>query len=181
MIDNICSIHFLTRSLIDIPEEINYIFKECKDFLGNMYIYKVFNNEDYIIITNISKKDLNIYDKIEFLKNTDNLQEELFNNNKNNRINKINEWKLKTIYIRKNYDEDYDTINFFEIFPSINSFSLKFYFDFNENKFMYTDKKSGPHFLKDEINSIIKTIKWKKDPFIQTPMIEQNIDILSDL
>lgn len=178
MIDNICSIHFLTRALIDIPDEINYIFNKCNDFLGKMYIYKVFNKEDYIIITNISKIDLNIYDKIEFLKITDNLQDEIFNNNnQKDKKNKVNEWRLKTIYIRKNYDEDYDTINFFEIFPSINNFSLKFYFDFNENKFMYTDKKSGSHFLKDEIKSIIKMIKWKKDPFIQTPMIEQSVDI----
>lgn len=172
MIDDICSIRLLTRCFIDISDELKYIFEECKDFLGgNLYIYKIINkNKNAIIITNISKEELNIYDEIEFLNITNNIQIEI--------NNQINNWRSKTIYIRKNYDEDYDNINFFNIFPSINDFGLKFYFDFNHNKFMFTDKKSGPHFTKKELDNIIKTIKWKNDPFSQTPMIEPPIDIL---
>lgn len=178
MIDVILSVHILKRSLLDIPDELNYIFKNCNDFFGDMHIYKIFMNDiEIILITNISRKDLTIYDKIEFLKVFDETENNIKNTNYNN-LDQIYEWKLKTIYFKKNYDEDYEYMNFFDIFPSINNFSLKFYFDFKHNKFMFTDKKSGLHFKEEEINKIITTIKWKKNPFSQTPMIEYPVDIL---
>lgn len=178
MIETIYSVHILTHSLIDIPDEIGYIFKTCNDFLGDMYMYKVFmENMELILITNIPRNNLTIYDKIEFLRIFDEIQNNIKNTNDNN-LDQIHKWKSRTIYLKKNYDEDYEYINFFDIFPSINNFSLKFYFDFNHNKFMFSDKKSGPHFTEKQINNIISVIKWKKDPFVQTPMIEPPIDIL---
>lgn len=178
MIDTIYSVHILTRSLVDIPEELDYIFKSCNNFLGDMHIYKVFmDNIELILITNIPRDNLTIYDKVEFLKVFDEIQNNMKNIDNTN-LDLIYIWKSRTIYFKKNYDEDYEYINFFDIFPSINDFSLKFYFDFKHNKFMFSDKKPGPHFTKNQINNIISVIRWKKDPFAQTPIIEPPIDIL---
>lgn len=176
MIDIIYSVHMLKRSLVEIPEELDYIFKSCDNFLGDMYIYKVFMDDIcLVLITNIPRHNLSVYDKMEFLKVSDEIQNK---NKDDNNFDQIHKWRSRTIYFKKNYDEDYEYMNFFDIFPSINDFSLKFYFDFKHNKFMFTDKKSGPHFTVNQINNIISVIKWKKDPFVKTPMIEPPIDIL---
>lgn len=181
MIDEICSIHLLTRAIIDSPLELKEIFNNCNEFFGTMYIYKI-TNKNYensnqknitVIVTNMP--NLDVYDKIELLKISSKIEE-----NKEY-TNNIIEWKNKTIYIKKNDNDDYEYMNFFDIFPStieniksehlISSVSLKVHFDFNKNRFMFSDKKSGPHFSDEEISDIIYSIKKKKNPFGQTPPI----------
>jgi hypothetical protein len=165
MIDTIYSAHLLKNALTDIPKEIDSIFKNCNDFFGNINVYKIsIEKKDTIIITNIEKNNLSIYDMVEFLR----ISKEIENTEEKN-MDLINKWRLKTIYLKKNYDEDYDYMNFFDIFPSDNPFSLKFYFDFEHNKFMYSDKKGGPHFTENQLKYIEQKIKIKKNPFDETP------------
>lgn len=171
MIDVIYSAHLLKKALTDIPKEIDRIFKNCIDFFGDIKVYKIsISEKDTIIITNIEKNDLSIYDMMEFLRISKEIE-----NVENNNISLINKWKSKTIYFKKNYDEDYNYINFFDIFPSNNSFSLEFYFDFNHNKFMYTNKKGGPHFTENQLKYVEDMIKIKKNPFNKTPDEEPDI------
>lgn len=159
----------------NIPKEIDRIFKNCNVFLGDINVYKIhIIKEITIIITNIEKQDLSIYDMIEFLK----ISEEIKNKEDNN-IDLIQKWKNRTIYLRKYNDEDYDYINFFDIFPSDNSFSLIFYFDFKDCKFKYSDKKGGPHFTENQLKYIERKINIKKDPFVKTPSESVNIDYFS--
>ena len=99
MIDEICSIHLLTRAIIDSPLELKEIFNNCNEFFGTMYIYKI-TNKNYensnqknitVIVTNMP--NLDVYDKIELLKISSKIEE-----NKEY-TNNIIEWKNKTIYI----------------------------------------------------------------------------------
>lgn len=173
MIDTIYSAHLLKNALTDIPKEIDRIFKNCVEFFGNINVYKIcIEEKDTIIITNIEKHNLSIYDMIEFLR----ISKEIENIEEDNNMSLISRWKSKTIYLKKNYDEDYNHMNFFDIFPSDNPFSLKFYFDFEHNKFMYSDKKGGPHFTEDQLKYIEQKIKIKKNPFNETPTEEPDID-----
>lgn len=96
MIDIIYSVNMLKRSLVDIPEELDYIFKSCDNFLGDMYIYKVFMNDIYLVlITNIPRHNLSVYDKMEFLKVSDEIQNK---NKDDNNFDQIHKWRSRTIY-----------------------------------------------------------------------------------
>lgn len=168
MIDTIYSAHLLKNVLKEIPKEIDIVFKSCTEFFGNINVYKICIKEKCtIFITNIEKQNLSIYDMIEFLR----ISKEIYDIEDSN-MNLINSWRSKTIYLRKKYDDDYDYMNFFDIFPSVNAFSLDFYFNFEHNKFMFSDQKSGPHYKKEEIDNIIKMINIKESPFAKTPSIE---------
>ena len=166
MINEIFSIHYLQNSIEESPDTLKKIFNSCIDYLGgSINVYKIFNNgEQFIIICNIKKDNITNKDKMKFIDTVSNYKKVHFKDY-------ISELKSRTIFIKKNDNKYYEEMEFFYIFPSMDNlskgFASNFYFNHKKNKFMFI--KEDPDYNEDEINTIIRWINFKKDPFIETP------------
>ena len=127
------------------PKEF-YRLYSCNSFFKNQKIYKIYEKE---------YKKYNII----ITENIDNFYEETI-------FDVIEDYNNKDIIYLDKYGLQHKI--FFDI---LNGLDILF-FNWNTNKFYYKDNHKRINFLNiDKKNNIIEYLKLKKDPFIETPII----------
>jgi hypothetical protein len=127
------------------PTEFYRIYS-CNSFFKNQKIYKIHEKE-------YKKKNIIITENI------NNFYEETI-------IDVIEDYNDKDVIYLDRYGLQHR--NFFDILNGLDNLE----FNWNTNKFYYKDKHKKIHFLNiNEKNNLIEYLQLKKDPFIETPII----------